>query len=137
MSSIATPGLRRPKNSGLHAALSASCSPHRPRASLRLGVGAAFHVRHADTVITAYRLVHTTGNTTLGGVNSGLSRVRYQPRTDDCVAALPAIADAAVIVPSTPNAAADRRRLGRATVDSMLPSNETFTAPPRSARRGA
>src|SRR5690606_11547562 len=105
----AAAGRRAPKNSGVHAAFSASCTSQSPSARFRCGDAGRCATRHADIAISAYSAVHTIGKTAPGGVKPGFSSRRYQrmvwgrPR----VSALPinAVTSTAVDTPASAFAA--------------------------------
>lgn len=73
----ASPILCIPKNTGLHAAFSASCTTNNPSASRCRASPPRFHTNHAATAIAAYSTVHTGPNTQPGGFQLGLFRLAY------------------------------------------------------------
>src|SRR3954468_10847762 len=109
ISTRASPGRLRPKNSSGHAALSASCAPYRVSA-WRDSCGFARHTSQAETAFPAYRTVHTGPNASSGGPHDGRSSDGYHVRTPAAVPAPPIPATAETAANDVASAAAERVR---------------------------
>src|SRR4051812_27528731 len=109
ISTRASPGRLRPKNSSGHAALSASCAPYRVSAG-RDSRGFARQTSQAETAFAAYSTVHTGPNTSSGGRHDGRSSDGYQVRTPAAVPAPPMPAATATAPNDVASAAAERVR---------------------------
>lgn len=77
-------GWRNQKKTGVQAAFSASCQPHRSNAGPAC---TRRQTRQAASPISTYSTVHTGPNTALGGVPGGCARDPYQPRSAETVSA--------------------------------------------------
>src|SRR3954468_2038204 len=109
ISTRASPGRLRPKNSSGHAALSASCAPYRVSAG-RDPCGFARHTSQAETAFPAYSTVHTGPNTSSGGRHDGRSSDGYHVRTPAAVPAPPIPAAADTAASDVASATAERVR---------------------------